>query len=273
MAAWTGRPRAHVLAHACTRTGMSRWDIPVLLAMRETVSGDIDLLWALRGLDEDLVTVQAALARYPGLRAAIEQQRSAARARLEEAKARVAELQKRRRALEQEIAGVTDSERRFQGQQAAVKKNEEYRALQHEIDGVRQRRSDLETEVLVELEAEDRELAERPALERALAAAEQEAAERLGALAAEERAHQERAAALEAERQGHMGGLSPALRARYERIRASRDGRALVSIIKGACGGCFRAQPPQVVQEARRRDRVLACDGCGRLLLWPPENA
>ena len=273
MAARTGRPRGRVVARACTRTGMSRWDIPVLFAMRETVSGDIDLLWALRGLDEDLTTVRAAVSRYPGLRAAIEQQRSAARARLDDAKGRVAELQKKRRALEQEIAGVTESERRFQGQQAAVKKNEEYRALQHEIDGARQRRSDLETQVLVELEEEDRELAARPALERSLAAAETEAQERLAAIAAEERVHHDRRAALEAERQGHLAGLSPALRSRYERIHASRDGRALVAIVKGACGGCFRAQPPQVVQEARRRDRVLVCDGCGRLLLWPPESA
>ena len=45
----------------------------------------------------------------------------------------------------------------------------------------------------------------------------------------------------------------------------------MVAIVKGACGGCFRAQPPQVLQEARRGDRLLACDGCGRLLIWPPE--
>jgi len=45
----------------------------------------------------------------------------------------------------------------------------------------------------------------------------------------------------------------------------------VVAIVKGACGGCFRAQPPQVLQEARRGDRLLACDGCGRLLIWPPE--
>jgi len=41
-------------------------------------------------------------------------------------------------------------------------------------------------------------------------------------------------------------------------------------IVKGACGGCFRAQPPQVLQEARRRDRMLSCDGCGRLMVLPP---
>ena len=32
-------------------------------------------------------------------------------------------------------------------------------------------------------------------------------------------------------------------------------------------------KPPQVLQEARKRDRLLICEGCGRLLLLPPEDA
>ncbi len=252
---------------------MSREDIPFFMAMRDTVSEDIDRLWTLRGFDEELVTLQSALQRFPAERAAIEQRLVAERARLAAAKAHFAELQKKRRELEQQIAAVTESERKFQGQQPLVKKNEEYKALQHEIDEARRRRSDLETQVLEQLEEEDRVQSERPALERALAAAEKESAGRLGLIEAEERADRERVAALEAERRTHVEALAPKLRSQYERIRASKEGRALVPILKGACGGCFRGQPPQVVQEARKRDRVLVCDGCGRLLLWPPEAA
>ena len=252
---------------------MSREDIPFFFAMRETVSEDIDQLWTLRGLDEELVALNGALRRFPGERAAIEQRLAGERARLVAAKARFAELQKQRRVTEQEIAGVTETERKFQTQLPLIKKNGEYKALQHEIEGARARRSDLETEVLSRLEAEDREMSERPALERGLATAEQEAVARLEEIGAAERTDRERVAALEAERQKHLERLTPALRIRYERIRASLDGRALVPILKGACGGCFRGQPPQVVQEARKRDRVLICDGCGRMLLWPPEGA
>jgi len=225
--------------------------------MRESVTEEIDRLWTLRGLDEELVTLNAALRRFPEERAAIARQLAGERARLDQAKARLAELQKQRRAVEQEISGLTETERKFQNQLMAVKKNEEYKALQHEIAGVRGQRSDLETR----------------ALERGLAAAEQEAAARLARIDAEERADRERVAALEAERSGFVAGLQPAVRSRYERVRGSLDGRALVAIVKGACGGCFRAQPPQVIQEARKRDRVLSCEGCGRMLLWPPDGA
>jgi hypothetical protein len=252
---------------------MSREDIPFFIAMRDTVSEDIDRLWTLRGLDEELVALNAALRRFPAERAAIEQRLAGERERLAAAKAHFAGLQKQRREIEQQIAGVTETERKFQAQQPLVKKNEEYRALQHEIDEARRKRSDLETRVLEQLEEEDRVQSERPVIERALAAAEKESAGRLSLIEAEERADRERVAALEAERRTHVEALSPKVRSQYERIRASLEGRAVVPILKGACGGCFRGQPPQVVQEARKRDRVLICDGCGRLLLWPPEAA
>ena len=66
--------------------------------------------------------------------------------------------------------------------------------------------------------------------------------------------------------------LTAATKSRYERIRASKEGRAVVPIQKGACGGCYRGQPPQMLQEARRGDRLRTCDGCGRLLIWPPDT-
>ena len=252
---------------------MSREDIPVFIGMRSNVTAEIDLLWTLRGLDEQLVAALAALRRFPEQRRTIEERLASMRARLEHARAGLSERQKKRRTLEQEIASLTETERKFQTQLFSVKKNEEYSALVTEIEGTRRRRSDLETEVLMGLESDDREQAERTTAERELAAAQRESAEQLGRLEAEERAEREHADGIEAERRRHVGGLAPALRSRYERIRTSREGRALVPILKGACGGCFRAQPPQVVQEARRRDRVLVCEGCGRLLLWPPEAA
>ena len=154
-----------------------------------------------------------------------------------------------------------------------MKKNEEYTALLHEIGATKQRRSDLETDVLLRMEGEEREQRERPALEQALKGAEQEAAARRSELDAEEAAERRKLDALEARREANVSQLPPATRARYERVHASRDGRAVVPIVKGACGGCYRGQPPQILQEARRRDRTLSCEGCGRLIVWPPGDA
>ena len=79
--------------------------------------------------------------------------------------------------------------------------------------------------------------------------------------------------ALDARREANLRDLPPVTRARYERVHGSRDGRAVVAILKGACGGCYRTLPPAVLQEARRRDRMMSCEGCGRLMVWPPSEA
>lgn len=237
------------------------------------MSDEIDRLWALHGLDEEIVTHQATLAKFPGQRAELEQRSRAEKAHLEAVKANIAALQLKRRDLEREVVTVSEQERKFQSQLPAVKKNEEYQALLHEIQGAKARRSDLETEVLLRMEEEEQAAAQKPLAERALAAVEAESAELTRRLATEETAHREAIAGLEARRSAELEHVTAPVRQRYERIRASREGRAVVPILRNACGGCFRTQPPQILQEARRRDRMLTCEGCGRLLVWPPEGA
>jgi uncharacterized protein len=237
------------------------------------MSEEVDALWALRDLDERAAALRVELRRFPEQRATLERSVAESRARLERDRAGITSSQVRRRDLERQIEALTAQEQKFQSQTYAVKKNEEYKALLEEIEGVKRKRSDLETEVLMALDGEERLAGERAAAEHVLKVAEREAAERTGRIDAEEREARERLAVLEAGRATHLGRLPPTTRARYERIHQSKEGRAVVAILKGACGGCFRNQPPQVLQEARRRDRLLICEGCGRILLWPPDGA
>jgi hypothetical protein len=235
------------------------------------VNEELQTLWALRELDERLVTLAAALSRFPAQRQTVEKRLAGDRVHLETLKKELGELQLKRRQIEKDIETLAAEERKFQGQLPLVKKNEEYTALLHEIAGARQKRSDRETDLLVLMDEEERRAREKPALEKALAALEAEAATRLQTLGVEEQGERDRVAGLEAERATLTAKLPAGTRNRYERIRTSKDGRAVVPIQKGACGGCYRGQPPQMLQEARRGDRLLVCDGCGRLLIWPPD--
>ena len=228
-------------------------------------------LWALHELDERLVILQSTLSRFPAQRKAIEQRLTGEHANLDALKKELGEFQVRRRQMEKDIEALLAEERKFQGQLPLVKKNEEYTALLHEIAGAKKKRSDRETDLLTLMDDEERRQGEKPALEKLVAVDEAEAAARLRAIAAEEAQGVEWVTVVEAERATLVGRLTPGTRSRYERIRASKEGRAVVPIQKGACGGCYRGQPPQMLQEARRGDRLLVCDGCGRLLIWPPD--
>lgn len=236
------------------------------------MSDELDRLWALHALDEQAAALHAKLKQLPDARATSDKQVAAERAALELHKSRAADALKVRRQIEKDIEAVTVEERKFQSQLPAVKKNEEYTALLHEIQGVRAKRSDLETRVLERMEEEDALAAGRPALEKALKAAEEDHIRRVAGFDREESEARERLSDLEAKRAHEIEGLPAATRSRYERVHASREGRAVVAVAKSACGGCFRSLPPQALQEAKRRDRVLICEGCGRLLVWPPDG-
>ena len=54
----------------------------------------------------------------------------------------------------------------------------------------------------------------------------------------------------------------------YERIRGSvRNGLALVSVDRDACGGCFNKIPPQRQLDIKLHKKVIVCEHCGRILV------
>ena len=234
---------------------------------------ELQTLWALHELDERLVHILDTLKRHPEERKAAESALAAERSRLAAHHQRITDVRTARRRVEQDIEALAVEEKRLQSQLPMIKKNDEYQAMMREITDRKRRQSDLETDVLVKMDEEQALLSVQPAIEKALAEVQAVADARLKTIAAEEERARGDAAGIESQRAGLVPKLPPATRSRYERIRDSRGGRAVVPIVKGACGGCFRGQAPQVMQEARRGDRVLLCDGCGRMLIQPPEFA
>jgi len=58
------------------------------------------------------------------------------------------------------------------------------------------------------------------------------------------------------------------LLAAYKRIRSNaRNGLAVVSIQRDACGGCFNQIPPQRQLDIKSRKKIIVCEYCGRILV------
>ena len=54
----------------------------------------------------------------------------------------------------------------------------------------------------------------------------------------------------------------------YKRIRgAARNGLAVVSVERNACGGCFSKIPPQRQLDIKAHKKVIVCEHCGRILI------
>lgn len=54
----------------------------------------------------------------------------------------------------------------------------------------------------------------------------------------------------------------------YDRIRKNvRNGLAVVTVKRDACGGCFNRIPPQRQLDIRMSKKVIVCEYCGRILV------
>ena len=60
----------------------------------------------------------------------------------------------------------------------------------------------------------------------------------------------------------------------YDRIRSNvRNGLAVVTVKRDACGGCFNRIPPQRQAEIRAGKKIIVCEYCGRILVSENEEA
>jgi predicted nucleic acid-binding Zn-ribbon protein len=235
------------------------------------VTEELRLHWALHEIDEQAVAREHALAKHADVRREQAARVAAARAAVQAIDQRLAESMKRRRALDGEIATFDAQQQRYEKQMLAVTTQHQMEAMQHEIAAVRAKRDVLENEALERLDAEERDTKARPEKAHALERAEAESQATLARLDREAATLQAELASLAARRSATAGELPAATRTRYEKLRAGRAGRAVAAIENGACGGCHHGLPPAALQEARRREKLLMCDGCGRLLMLPLE--
>jgi predicted nucleic acid-binding Zn-ribbon protein len=235
--------------------------------MRET----LDLLLSLQQIDDEIDALKADEEEIPRLKQEAETQARELEERVKAHRQEGLDLAKLRKDREVEMEATAQKKAKFQGQQFQVKTNREYEALQHEITSLDAQVSGFEDQILEILDRSEKVAKSIAEEERALAAAVEKVKQEHAELDRKEaRLAQEIAVKADA-RASLASGLESPLLVRYERIREVKDGLAVTTIQNGACGGCFRRIPPQEMQILRRSDRILACEGCGRLIMWKEE--
>ncbi len=59
----------------------------------------------------------------------------------------------------------------------------------------------------------------------------------------------------------------------YRRIRSNmRNGLAVVTVKRDACGGCYNRIPPQRQVDIRQNKKIIVCEYCGRILVSDPDG-
>jgi len=233
-------------------------------------SPTIELLLNLQDLDTRGHGVEAQLKAVPREIAAVEQRIAAERAAIDTAKGELRELEAKKKLLETDIGAAEEQLGRYKTQQLGVKKNDEYQALGHEIDGVQRQIDELEVRELETMYAIDE-------ARKRFAAAEATLNQNISGHEARIQMYRDREVTLAAELKAALadaaGARSPvpegALEA-YDRA-ASRGMPAVVAIRGGKCGGCHLKVSSEVESAARGKSvdtEFVLCDQCGKMVYW-----
>jgi hypothetical protein len=228
----------------------------------------LDRLIALQKLDVTIATMDSKARAIPRAIEALEGRLSKAREAFDAAKSRSDHLLKERRAKERELEEAAENAKKKQARLFEIKTNEEYSAVLKEIEVLRTKSSQLETDILERMEAADvlsKTVAEAEKVFKAAQAdlqkERQEKETQLAAL-------QKELAGLQTARTAQASRLDPDLLRLYMRLLKSRE-LAVVVVSDGSCAGCGMALTPQTYSEVKRNDRMFTCPSCNRILYYP----
>jgi len=232
------------------------------------VSEDLDHLIALQQLDSDAENARRLVAATPQRMDALDAQLAAAQSAVTAARERKTQNDTERRGLEKDVAAVRARRSKFLDQTIEVKTNKEFHALQHEIQMAEEEIGRIEDRILENMVAADELTADMKSAEAALKDAERTVAAQKQTLERERRDAEESLEVIARDRDALVSRTSPEAVSLFERITRSRRGHAVAEIQGGLCSVCHVRVRPQIDQDVRRRERIVLCENCGRILYY-----
>lgn len=231
----------------------------------------IESLLILQDRDRKISRVEAELANIGPEKTGIERKSKDAQAQLEAAKLKVKQLETERKQLELEVEGQKGKIEKYALQQFQTKKNEEYRALAHEIENCKAaivKFEDKQIDLMEQIET-----AQKEALR--VTAATQQALKEVESQKTNLTTKEQRLKAELQELKADYGRLEAAVeegvRERYTRLRKQKGANTVVGISHSVCGGCHMRLPMQVVLQTQAQQEIVQCPNCGRILYFTAE--
>ncbi len=187
---------------------------------------------------------------------------------LKQAEGVLAELQKKRKDLEMEVATENDHIAKTKSKLPAVKTNKEYTAILTEVDAVKEKISvleDKELELMEELEEKEKGI---PAFKVQCKEEEENFNAYKAKKEAEAKRTEEELEVLRARRHAAAGGIEEKLLGQYNKVFKARDSLAVVTIKENICQGCHSQILPQQVIDVKMGETINQCEQCSRILYW-----
>jgi predicted nucleic acid-binding Zn-ribbon protein len=228
----------------------------------------IEKLLILQDRDRRIRQVKGELAGMEPERQSLKSRSSSAQAGLEAAKTRVKELESKRKDLELEVEAKKALISKYANQQLQTRKNEEYRALSHEIDGCKEAIVKIEDQEISLMEQAEQAQKDVITATQALNAAKKIQDDQIGQITSREGNLSKELTELEANRQELSGAVDETVRSKYERLLKNKGENVVVGVQHGVCGGCHMKVSPQTLISCQQQQELVTCSNCGRILYY-----
>jgi predicted nucleic acid-binding Zn-ribbon protein len=228
----------------------------------------IPAMMELQRVDHQIAAVRAELESFPKRIKDADAKLSGARADLATAKEAHTKSLTERKKFEMDVQQWKDRAKKYREQSGAVKTNEAYKALLHEIANAEAEAAKAEDKQLeVMMAGEESEHRVKNAESRLKEAEQVIAAERKQIEALQVDKKKELESAIK-EREKYTVQVPEDLRDLYDRIAKRHHGNAMAEARDGQCRGCGMRILPHIYEDLRheRNEEIYRCETCGLIL-------
>lgn len=235
---------------------------------------DLARLIELQEIESKAAVATKAIADAPGRIAALDALLRDATAALDTARQALADSKTRRNYVDKDLAAVQQRQNKYKDQLMQVKTNEEFRAMQHQIEAAAAEVGQCEEKILINMMEADEVNAAIKKAEAALKAAQSKVSAERAAIEQDVKQQQETLTLCITARARLVSAMdNKSVVETFERIAKVR-GTAVARAEGERCTVCQVRLRPAVFVNVLKNDQVVQCDSCQRILYFlPPRPA
>lgn len=235
------------------------------------MKAELAQLVELQKTDTCIRRLQADLEAVPRRRAEIEREFEQRASEFVGFEAERDTAREKRLRLETDLAETRTRAEHAERSLMAATNEKEYTAAIRETDAARKHISQLETQILEQMETNETAEQKIGEIEPEVSKLRVEVEAKVIAFDEQVKTEGAELERCRRERERLLAELPKPLAATYNRLSARiRDGIAVAEAKNGSCSACFIALRPQAMADVRRGDEIITCDNCNRILYYAP---
>ena len=175
-------------------------------------------------------------------------------------------LKKQRKSLEREIEESDQKIKKSQVKLMEVKTNKEYKAMLTETDELKKSKGGKEDLLLELMEKLDEGVQKEKALKKTVEAKTAEGKLKKDQLEKERQSYEKELSAINQKRQELTSLIDAPILKQYEFLKDRLKGVAVAEVKDATCLSCHIQLPPQLYNELHRKNKIIPCPSCLRIL-------